>query len=260
MGFVKTADELRRYYQLGDRRFIGAQMTGVMFTTPAEVTAPLLPPPLEQADLPGGLIFIAQYGETNLGAGYREAALFLRCKYKGEAGNYCLAMPIDSEPRMHNGRDVFGFPKKLAKIHVERKDNTVTGWVERNGKRFLELEVNLSSTMPQMPPTGPTFLFKATPRIDLTPGFDGPVLLARQKTEIKARKLEIGTAKITLRPAEDDPWAELGDPQVMMAFQLESDNTMLPGEIVDNQVDPEGFLPHYFRMTDFSAGTTEASR
>ena len=255
MGFVKSKAELDRYYGLGVRKFVGAKMTGVMFGADPDITAGLLPPPLEQAAMPGGLIFIAEYPETNLGPGYREAALFLRCQYRGETGSYCLSMPIDNEPRMHNGRDIFGFPKKMAEINFQREGQVIHGWVEREGVRFVELEVNLASKMSELPPTGPTFLFKGMPRIDLKPGFDGPVHLARQKTEVELRSLEVGTAELTLRPSEADPWAELGEPSVIMAFYLESDNTMMPGEVI-TEVDPDLYLPHYYKMTDFSAGAT----
>jgi acetoacetate decarboxylase len=253
MGFVKTKEELDRYYGLGVRRFFDARMIGVMFQTRPEVTAKLLPAPLEQADVPGGLIFVADYPRTNLGPGYHEAALFVRCKYQGEAGSYCLSMPIDSEPRMHNGRDVFGFPKKLAKIHLEEEGDRVHAWVERYGIRFLEVEVELTGSLPELPPMGPTFLFKAMPRIDLTPGFEGPVYLASQQTDIELKSLRIGTANLTLRESEYDPWADIEDPQVMAAFYLVSDNTMRPGKVVA-QVESEAFLPHYFKMTDFLSG------
>jgi acetoacetate decarboxylase len=243
MGFVKTGEELDKYFALGVRRFFDARMLGVMFSTRPEVSQKLLPPPLEQADLPGGLIFIAEYPKTNLGPGYREAALFMRCKYQGEAGSYCLSMPIDNEARMHNGRDVFGFPKKLADIHLRRAGQEVHGWVERDGIRFVEIHAQVSGRIPELPPIGPTFLFKAMPRIDLTPGFDGPVLHAS----------EIGSAELTLRPSERDPWAEIRDPEVMTAFFIVSDNTMLPGKVL-SEVDPEAYLPHYFKMTDFSFG------
>ncbi len=253
MGFVKTREELDRYYGLGVRKFTGAKMMGVMFDTGPEVTGPLLPSPLEQADAPGGLIFIAEYPVTNLGPGYREAALFVRCKYRGDPGSYCLSMPITNEGRMHNGRDVFGFPKKMADIHLEKSGKRVHGWVERQGVRFVELEVALTDSIPELPPMGPTYLFKAMPKVDLTPGFDGPVFLAAQKTEIEARSVELGTAELTLRPAEHDPWAELEPLKVTVAFYLESDNTMLPGRILA-EVDPDLYLPHYYKMTDFHSG------
>ena len=59
MSFTKTTEELDRYYGLGVRKFSGARMLGVMFQADADVTASLLPPPLENSPMPGGLIFIA---------------------------------------------------------------------------------------------------------------------------------------------------------------------------------------------------------
>jgi len=162
-------------------------------------------------------------------------------------------MPITSEARMHNGRDVFGFPKKMAEIQLEKSGPRVHGWVERESVRFVEVEITLTDTIPEMPPMGPTYLFKAMPKIDLTPGFDGPVFLAEQRTEIVARSVELGTGDLTLRPSEHDPWADMSDPKVTAAFYLESDNTMLPGKILA-EVDPDLYLPHYFKMTDFHSG------
>jgi acetoacetate decarboxylase len=253
MGFVKTREELDAYYALAYREFYGATMLGVMFETEPEVGRRLLPPPLEAADPPGGMLFVAHYPETNLGPGYHEAALFLRCSYEGESGSYCLSMPIDDEPRMHNGRNIYGFPKKLAGIGLERDGAHVKGWVERNGVTFVEVEAELTGKLPELPELGPIFLFKAMPRADLEPGFDGPVLLVRQKTEIAMKELEIGTAELTLRESAADPWAEIEPVNVMAAFHLLSDNTMQPGKVLA-EVDPEAFLPYYFKMTDMFTG------
>ena len=254
MGFVKTQSELDRYYALKVREFPDAKMLGVMFTAGDEQTRALLPPPLEQADLPGGLIFIAEYGATNLGPGYREAGLFVRCKYQGTPGSYCLSMPIDSEPsRLHNGRDIFGFPKKAARIHFESNADGAHGWVERLGVRFVEISMTKVGTLDALPPMGPTYLFKASPRIDLEPGFDGPVLLAEQRTEILPRSIALGTAELKLTASQADPWADLQNASVLMAFQIDSHNRMLPGKILA-EVDAGSFLPHYFKMTDFFSG------
>ena len=254
MGFVKTEAELAKYYALKVREFPDAKMLGVMFAADPHQTRALLPPPLEQADMPGGLVFIAEYGATNLGPGYREAALFLRCKYRGKPGSYCLSMPIDSEPnRLHNGRDIFGFPKKAATIHFESDAGSAHGWVERLGIRFIEISMTKTGTMEELPPTGPTYLFKASPRIDLDRGFDGPVFLAEQQTEVRPKSIALGTAEIRFAASEADPWIELETMSVLMAFQIDSHNRMLPGKILA-EVDGTAFLPHYFKMTDFFCG------
>jgi acetoacetate decarboxylase len=251
MGFVKTPDELAKYYEVQARLFPGAKMLGAVFQTKPETVARLLPPPLEPADQAGGLVFVAEYPDTNLGPGYRESALFLNCRYKGEAGTYCLAMPIDSEEvRCTNGRDIFGFPKKLATIRLERDGKTVRGSVERHGVRFLDLKVDLMASMPALPPSGPNFLFKALPRIDLRPGFDGPVLLCKQKTDVALQSLEVGMAELSFHPSERDPWSEIEITNVVMGFYLVSDNTMRPGEIIA-EVDGDAYLPYYFKAVDF---------
>ncbi len=255
MGWVKTDKELDRYYSIGVRKFNGAKMQGAIIQTRPETVKRVLPPPLEPADQPNGLIFIAEYPDTNLGPGYREAALFLNCRYDGEAGSYCLSMPIDSEPdRMHNGRDIFGLPKKTAGIHLERQGDEVHGWVERHGVRFVEMKTKLTGTIPQMPGMGPSFLFKAMPRIDLKPGFDGPVLLCRQQNDIEMLKLEIGTADIILRESYADPWAEIEVTNVVAAFFLTGNITMQPGKVI-KEVDAEAFLPYYFKMLDLMVVT-----
>lgn len=256
--FVKTKAELDRYYALGVRRFEGARMMGVIFDADADITASLLPPPLEQAPTPGGLIFIAEYPDTNMGPGYREAALYLRCTYRGEEGSYCLSMPIDDEIRMVNGRDVFGLPKKMASIGIERSGNRVSGWVERNGVRFVEIDVELTEELPMVPPAGPSFTFKASPRIDLQPGFDGPVLLCDQRTDLDLIKGDMGQGAVTLRPSPHDPWAVLGDLEVNLAFAMESNNTMQPGEVL-TEVDGDAYLPYYFKMTELFTGTPRGS-
>jgi len=200
------------------------------------------------------MMCIARYPETNLGPGYREAALFLGCQYQGEIGNYCLSMPIDGEEsRLYNGRDIFGFPKKMARIHLERSHERAHGWVERHGIRLVEIEAQFTGSLPELPKPGPNFLFKAMPRIDLAPGFDGPVLLCRHQTDVETRSARIGTAQVILRKSDLDPWAEVEMVNIIVACFLKSDNTMLPGSVLQ-EVDSEAFLPFYFKMTDFFSG------
>ena len=254
MGFVKTPTELDSYYNLGERKFTGAEMLGVLFETEPDIIKRLLPPPLLPVDASTGLMFIAHYPKTNLGPGYREAALFINCKYRDEQGSYCLSMPIDSEEsRLYNGRDIFGFPKKMATIHLEKNGQDVHGWVERHGIRFVEIKATLTDSFPELPEMGANFLFKASPRIDLKPGFDGPVLLCRHKTDVNMKRLDIGSADLFLTASDYDPWAELDNPKVSLAFYLISDNTMLPGSVI-TEVDADAYLPYYFKITDFFAG------
>jgi len=252
MGFVKTKEEIDNYYSLAVREFPDSQMIGMMYETEPEIIARLLPPPLEPAAEPWALTYFCIFPDTNLGPGYRECAIFIRCRYKGEVGNYCLSMPLDgNDDRVFNGREIYGFPKKTASIELSRDGNTATASVVRRGIKFASIRAELMTKM-QEPPlkTGPNFLFKYSPRADLKPGFDGPVLLVRQRTEIKYKCFEMGTGTICFERSPFDPWEEIKCKRVIGAYFFTGDTTMQPGEVV-GEADPEVFLPYSFSRTDW---------
>jgi len=252
MGFVKSEEELDRYYKLSTRAFPGAQILGIMYETDPLIIKKVLPPPLEPDEEPWALSFISHYPVTNLGPGYHESALFVRCRYKDEVGNYCLSMPIDDEARMHNGRDIYGFPKKMAHIGLNREGNKVEGWIERLGYRFATIRADLQISLKESPiKPGPNFLFKYSPAADLSRGFDGKVLLVRQQNDLNTESFEMGPGEIILEYSPHDPWQEIGVKRVISAFYTVNNVSLNPGEIV-GEADPEVFLPYSFIMTDFS--------
>jgi acetoacetate decarboxylase len=251
MGFVKTERELDRYFSLSIREFPGAEILGIMYETEPDIVAKVLPAPLEPALEAWALCFVAHYPVTNLGPGYHEGALFVRCQFEGEVGNYCLSMPIDDEARMHNGRDIYGFPKKLAAIRLKRDGKKVEGSIERLGYRFVTLRADLMNKMDQLPiKLGPTFLFKYSPSVELGRGFDGPVSLVRQRTEIEMESFEMGSGEVIFQDSPLDPWSEIKVKNIIAAYYLVSTNRMLPGKIV-GQADPKAFFPYSFLKTDF---------
>ncbi len=252
MGFIRSKEEIENYYGFATRRFDGAQMLGIMYETEADVIAKLLPPPLEPAAEPWALSYISNFPDTNLGPGYRECALFIRCQYKGEVGNYCLSMPLDGDDdRIFNGREIYGFPKKTAKITLNRDGKVVEGSVERRGVRFATIKAELAVKMAEPPlKVGPSFLFKFMPRADLKPGFDGPILLVRQRTEIVYHSFEMGMGKITFEPSAHDSWSEIVCKRPVAAYFFTSDTIMHPGEVV-GEADPDAFLPYSFARTDW---------
>jgi len=251
MGFVKTAQEIEQYFGLAVRVFPGAQMLGILYETEPAVVAGLLPPPLEPAAEPWALSYIAEFPETNLGPGYREGAIFVRCQYQGEVGNYCLSMPLNDEARMHNGRNIYGFPKKLATVALHRDGNTAEGWIERHGTRFVTVRANLTAKLDEPPlKVGPNFLFKFMPAADLSRGFDGPVLLVRQRNEFDYHCFEMGAGEIVFEDSRHDPWSDIVCKRVIASYFFTSTNRLLPGEVLA-EVDPDAFLPHSFSRTDW---------
>ena len=126
--------------------FSRAEMLLASFQTDAEVVRKILPKPLKPAPKPSASAFVARYPQTNFGCVYNEGALFLDCDFKGERGTYCLSMPVDDDMAMIGGREIFGYPKKMAeKITLERNGDQVIGSVIRKGTE-LGVDYGLTSS------------------------------------------------------------------------------------------------------------------
>jgi len=100
---------------------------------------------------------------------------------------------------------------------------------------------------------GSNFLFKYMPAADLSRGFDGPVLLVRQRNEFDYHAFEMGAGEISFADSPHDPWSEIVCKQVIAAYFFTSTNRLLPGSVLA-QVDPQAFLPYAFSRTDWEFG------
>ena len=259
MGFVKTLEEISERYPK-NAEFYNAEVLTVYFETKPEVVERLLPAPLKPAALPVGAAFVANYPETNFGVTYLESALFLLAQHNGEEGAYCLSMPVTNDIALILGREIFGYPKKMAEIRFEREGNDVRGWTERHGTRFFEVKARLTGKfndtgVQQMLADGmesnPDILvynFKYFPAPGRD-GFDYNPRLIKEVVERKAKTIEMGEAELILRPSEHDPWVDVEIVRVYGAMYTVGNNTMLPGEVVA-EVDQMEFAPYAFMKLD----------
>jgi len=220
-------------------------MVMAIFRTKAEVVKKVLPPPLEPSPAPTGLAYVAEFHKTNFGVTYNEAALFISAQYKGEVGNYCLSMPVTNDMALIWGREVFGFPKKIAEtIHVRKEGNKVTGVCVRKSIPIITIKVNLTGPAPPgaIPPT-PNYLFKhfRDPRLDR---LDYNPRLVKQHNQIDWGKVELGKGELALARSEYDPIHEIPVEEVLMAgYASGMEVHMQPSEIVA-EIDPIKFRPY----------------
>jgi acetoacetate decarboxylase len=267
MGFVKSFEEIM---SLAGRRaeFFGAQMLLVVWETGPDVVQRLLPAPLEPVDRPLAMAFVADYPRTNFSLPYKEAALFLSTRYQGVEGTYCLAMPVNDDMAMAGGREVFGFPKKMADIHFRLQGDEVEGRVERHGVRYFRVRADLTGQPNDpdfwsiVPPAGPddppqerqAYNFKHFPSPE-GQGFDGNPRLVRQTTRFEPEEIKIGRAEVEMTPSDFDPWAEVQVVKLLGAIYTRGHNTMLPGQVVA-EADPIRFAPHAFLKWDLFSEQT----
>lgn len=262
---------MRRRLASLELQFTGAELLQVLFRTDPEFVARVVPRPLRPAAAPRALAFVARYPETNFGLPYDEGALFVEVSWGKERGVYCLAMPVTDDMAMIGGREVYGFPKKLAdRITLERRGAAVTGSVVRKGEELLRIDATL--TGPVVPSDlerlgrevaddagrrareVACFNYKYFP----APGFTGfeaiPRLVRAVLLERPRPGLQRGTARVTLRSTPADPFGDVpvvGEPEACLYGVF--DNTLRPGRAVARAWLPWTVLPYAFFKDDSTA-------
>lgn len=265
MSWKKNLDEIKAKKEiLRTTVFKDAEMITVLWKTRPEIIKRVLPHPLKPVSMPIAIAFLVNYPSTNQGLPYYEGALILRCEYKGIPGNYYLAMPVTDDRAMIGGREIFGFPKKIAKVHLERKDKEVYGFSERLGTKNIEIRAKLTGKfnnpdtpkiikelglLPGRRRNTINYNFKYFPAPNKE-GFDYNPWLVRQETAFHPKSMEMGDAEIKLRSTPHDPWGEIEVVNPLGALYIKTDNTMLPGQKLE-EVDPDKFLPYSFNKWDW---------
>jgi acetoacetate decarboxylase len=228
----------------GEPTFTSARLlTAAYLSDPGSVSASL-PKGFEPGDQPLVVTFVAEYPQTNFGSFYHEAAILVSCKFRGEGGSLCLGMVVDDDVALILGREVFGYPKKLASIELRIELNKAHASVTRRGVQFLEIDAELSSPIenPQMPALGPTFLVKAFPAADLT-GFEWKPKVVKSSLSSKVRTFRPASKiDLALRESELDRWAAFPVKEVLFGGLLEADMTMAPG-VIAGELDETAWLP-----------------
>ncbi|MFH8518726.1 acetoacetate decarboxylase family protein [Streptomyces gelaticus] len=183
--------------------------TGVvaLWESAPDAVAAVLPPPLEPARRPlvRASISTVELPGYPLGAG----SVAVAAVHDGHEGWYPLVMPMTHERALTGGREVFGEPKKLGEVTVERDGLVVRAALARHGIAFVEVRGAVGEQLPLPEPTAKLdFYFKFLPAVD-GEGFDSDPVLIHCTRHEKVRRLERISGDVVLRESVYDPVADL---------------------------------------------------
>jgi acetoacetate decarboxylase len=265
MSFKRSLEEIeQKKIELRTTEFKNAEMITVLWETKSDIVKKVLPPLLKPINKPIAIAFIAHYPSSNQGLPYYEGALMLRCEFKGEMGNYYLAMPVTDDRAMIGGREIFGFPKKIANVYLKKEGKDVYAYSERLGVKNIEIKAKLTGKfndpetakiikelglLPGRKKNTINYNFKYFPAPDKN-AFDYNPWLVKQETAVRPQSMEMGEADIILNSTIHDPWGEIEIIKILGALYIKTDNTMLPGEKIA-EVDSEEFLPYSYIKWDW---------
>jgi len=86
-------------------------------------------------------LFIADYTKTSFTVPYKEAAVLVHVRTPLGTGLHCPWMVVDDDTALIYGRELLGYPKKLAQLTFEESDTMIRASVTRRGVRVLNLEL-----------------------------------------------------------------------------------------------------------------------
>ena len=206
-----------------------AELAVIFYSVDRDAVEHIVPAPLKLARTPMCVAFVAWYPETTIGP-YHEAATFIEAKLKTDEGKvsafYCNAMFVDCDIALAAGREIWGFPKKLAEMSVKREGSTVVGLLRRKNVDVMKITVNLETKMetPSMPE-----LSTITLKQMFKPDGSGLELQEFIKTTMPIEALEIttGTTEIKFQESKEDPLYRLA-PKTTMPGMFGIANLTLP--------------------------------
>lgn len=205
---ARTVEELRRTQEAA-RSVPDVWSLGVTarWRTDADAVAAVLPPPLRPAAEPVVRVNISQVdlGGQPLGAGSVAAA----ARHGDVDGWYPLVMPMTTERALTGGREVFGEPKKLGQVTVDRTGDHVVAALARHDIAFVEVRAHIVEELPAPPPASRVdFYFKFLPAPNGT-GFDNDPALVHCTRSERTRSLHRLEGEVLLGESPFDPVADL---------------------------------------------------
>src|SRR5256886_3905405 len=107
-------------YPPGPYRFINREFMVITYRTDADKLRAVVPEPLEVDEPFVKYEFIRMPDSTGFGD-YTETGQVIPVRFRGRKGGYSHCMFLNDEPPIAGGRELWGFPKKLANptLHVE---------------------------------------------------------------------------------------------------------------------------------------------
>lgn len=218
----------------GPYRFVDREYLIITYRTSPEKLRALVPEPL----IPAGDIvkyeFIRMPNSTGFGD-YTESGQVIPVTLNGRAGGYTHCMFLNDEGPIAGGRELWGFPKKLAEPRLKVEVDTLVGTLDYGPVRvatgtmgFKHKVADAAAVKASM--AAPNFLLKIIPHVDGSARICEIVEYALEDVTLKG--CWTGPAALELHAHALAPVAELPVLEVVSAVHILADLTLGLGKVV----------------------------
>ncbi len=220
----------------GPYRFVNREYMIITYRTDRAALEKIVPEPLELADDVVKYEFIRMPDSTGFGD-YTESGQVIPVRYKGKPGVYVHSMFLNDHPPIAGGREIWGFPKKLARPVLEVEIDTLVGTLDYGRIRVATGTMGYKHRTLDRDPVlssmhEPNFLLKIIPHVDGSPRICE--LVRYHMSDIVLKGAWTGPAALVLYPHALAPVADLPVREVVGAAHILADLTLDLGEVVQD--------------------------
>jgi acetoacetate decarboxylase len=221
-------------YPPGPYRFVDREYMIVTYRTDPEKLRALVPEPLE-IDAP--LVkyeFIRMPNSTGFGD-YTETGQVIPVSFRGRKGGYTHCMFLNDEGPIAGGRELWGFPKKLANPSLKVEVDTLIGTMDYGPVRVVTGTMGYKHKAADLAAISaslavPNFLLKIVPHVDGSPRICE--LVEYYLEDVTVKGAWTGPGALSLHPHALAPVAELPVLEVVSALHILADLTLGLGKVV----------------------------
>ena len=217
----------------GPYRFFNREFLVITYRTDPKKLRAVVPEPLQIADPLVKYEFIRMPDSTGFGD-YTESGQVIPVSYKGRKGNYTHSMYLNDEAPIAGGRELWGFPKKLANPSLTNESDTLVGTLDYGPVRvatgtmgYKHKQADLKAVKASF--DAPNFLLKIIPHVDGTPRICE--LVEFYITDVNLKGAWTGPGALSLCPHALAPVADLPVLEIVSATQILCDLTLGLGKV-----------------------------
>ena len=218
----------------GPYRYTNREHLIITYRTDPEALERVVPEPLEFDEPLVRYDFLRMDSSTGFGR-YSGSAQHIPVRLNDQRGNYTHKMFLDVHPPISGGRELWGFPQKLAAPSLSVERDTPVGKLELGPVRVATGTMgykhqSLGETAAQSRFGEPGFLLKIIPHVDGSPRVCE--LVRYRLSGVSAKGAWSGPGGLELEPHALAPVAELPVLEVIGGQHLVADFTLELGEVV----------------------------
>lgn len=223
----------------GPYRFVNREFFTITYRTDPDALKAVVPEPLEVTRPIVKYEFIRMPDSTGFGD-YTESGQVIPVKFGGQEGGYVHAMYLNDHAPIAGGRELWGFPKKLASPSLAVDKDTLVG-ILKYGKIPVAV-ATMGYKHSALPADGilaslsaPNYLLKIIPHVDGSPRICE--LVRYYSEDITVKGAWEGPAALELFHHALAPVAQLPVLEVLSGVHILTDLTLGLGTVIHNYLD-----------------------